>query len=44
VAGEKEYEAEKVVRSKGVPVNPNLLEQLQTMRDALGIEGYEAYI
>jgi L-2-hydroxycarboxylate dehydrogenase (NAD+) len=43
VAGEKEYEAEKRVREQGVPVNPNLLQELQTMRDELGIKGYEAY-
>jgi L-2-hydroxycarboxylate dehydrogenase (NAD+) len=43
VAGEKEYEAEKRVREQGVPVNPNLLQQLQTMRDELGIPGYEEY-
>jgi LDH2 family malate/lactate/ureidoglycolate dehydrogenase len=43
VAGEKEYEIEKVRRVKGVPVNPNLEHQFQTMRDELEIEGYEAY-
>jgi LDH2 family malate/lactate/ureidoglycolate dehydrogenase len=43
IAGEKEYEAEKHVRQQGVPVNPNLRLQLQTMRDELGIEGYEEY-
>ena len=43
VAGEKEYEQEKSVREQGVPVNPNLLLELQTVRDELGIEGYEAY-
>jgi LDH2 family malate/lactate/ureidoglycolate dehydrogenase len=43
VAGEKEYEAEKVIRQRGVPVNHNLRQQLQTMRDELGIAGYEAY-
>ena len=43
VAGEKEYEKEKMVRQQGVPVNRNLRQELQTMRDALGIEGYEAH-
>jgi L-2-hydroxycarboxylate dehydrogenase (NAD+) len=43
VAGEKEYEKEKSVREQGVPVNENLLLELRTMRDELGIEGYEAY-
>jgi L-2-hydroxycarboxylate dehydrogenase (NAD+) len=43
VAGEKEYEAEKRVRAQGVPVNPNLRQELQFVRDELGIEGYEEY-
>ncbi len=43
VAGEKEYEAERRVRAQGIPVNPNLLRELQIMRDELGIPGYEAY-
>jgi LDH2 family malate/lactate/ureidoglycolate dehydrogenase len=43
VAGEKEHEMEQVVRTRGVPVNPNLRSELQTMRDELGIPGYEAY-
>ena len=43
VAGEKEYEIEKVRRVEGVPVNPNLERQFQTMRDELAIEGYEAH-
>jgi len=43
VAGEKEYEREQIVREQGVPVNDNLRVELQTMRDALGIKGYEAY-
>ncbi|HOT93502.1 MAG TPA: Ldh family oxidoreductase [Anaerolineae bacterium] len=43
VAGEKEFENEKRVREQGVPVNTNLRKDLQTMRDALGIGGYEAY-
>jgi L-2-hydroxycarboxylate dehydrogenase (NAD+) len=43
VAGEKEHEAEQRVRAQGVPVNANLRRELQTMRDVLGIEGYEEY-
>lgn len=43
VAGEKEYEKEKVIREQGVPVNPNLRRQFQTMRDELNITGYEEY-
>jgi L-2-hydroxycarboxylate dehydrogenase (NAD+) len=43
VAGEKEYEMEEVVRQRGVSVNRNLRAELQTMRDELGIAGYEAH-
>lgn len=43
VAGEKEYESEQRVRAAGIPVNRNLRAELQAMRDALGIAGYEAY-
>ncbi len=43
VAGEKEYESEQRVHANGVPVNRNLRQELQTMRDALGIAGYEEY-
>lgn len=43
VAGEKEYEIEQERRRAGIPVNENLKRELQTMRDALGIAGYEAY-
>lgn len=43
VAGEKEYEAEKRIRVQGIPVNRNLMRELQVMRDELGITGYEAY-
>ena len=35
--------AERLVREQGVPVNHNLRQELQTMRDELGIEGYEAF-
>jgi L-2-hydroxycarboxylate dehydrogenase (NAD+) len=43
VAGEKEYEKEKLVREQGVPVNDNLRRELQIVRDELGIPGYEHY-
>ena len=43
VAGEKEWEMEKVVRERGVPVNPNLKRELQIIRDELEIEGYEEW-
>jgi len=43
VAGEKEFEKAQVVRQKGVPVNANLRRELQTIRDELGIVGYEAW-
>lgn len=43
VAGEKEHENEKRIRKEGIPVNPNLRRELQTMRDELNIAGYEAY-
>jgi LDH2 family malate/lactate/ureidoglycolate dehydrogenase len=42
VAGEKEYEMEQVRREQGIPVNRNLRRELETMREELGIEGYEA--
>jgi LDH2 family malate/lactate/ureidoglycolate dehydrogenase len=43
VAGEKEYERIEIVRQAGIPVNANLRRELQTMRDELGILGYEAH-
>jgi LDH2 family malate/lactate/ureidoglycolate dehydrogenase len=43
VAGEKEYGKEALIRERGVPVNANLRQELQTMRDDLNIEGYEAH-
>lgn len=43
VAGEKEFENEQRVRQQGVPVNPNLRQELRTLRDELQIEGYEAF-
>jgi L-2-hydroxycarboxylate dehydrogenase (NAD+) len=44
VAGEKEHEMENIVRARGVPVNRKLRQELQTMRDALDIEGFDAYL
>ncbi len=43
VAGEKEYEKRAIVREQGVPVNQNLRQELQAMRDELQIPGYEDY-
>mgnify|MGYP001132831427 CR=1 FL=1 len=43
VAGEKEHYRTQERTEQGIPVNPNLCQELQTMRDELGIEGYEAY-
>ena len=43
VAGEKEYELEQTVRQQGIPVNTNLREELQYMRDELDISGYSTY-
>jgi L-2-hydroxycarboxylate dehydrogenase (NAD+) len=43
VAGEKEHEQQEQVRERGIPVNRNLRRDLQTVRDELGIAGYEAY-
>ncbi len=43
VAGEKEWDMEQTVRERGVPVNANLRKDLGSMRDELGIEGYEPF-
>jgi LDH2 family malate/lactate/ureidoglycolate dehydrogenase len=43
VAGEKEHERQELVHKRGIPVNRNLRRDLQTVRDELGIAGYEAY-
>jgi LDH2 family malate/lactate/ureidoglycolate dehydrogenase len=43
VAGEKEHEMIAQRQEQGIPVNPNLRRDLQTMRDELDIKGYEAY-
>jgi LDH2 family malate/lactate/ureidoglycolate dehydrogenase len=42
VASEKEHEKEQEVRQRGIPVNPNLRQELQTVRDELHVTGYEA--
>ena len=42
VAGEKEYENEQQVPKRGIPVNPNLRRELESMRDELGITGYDS--
>jgi L-2-hydroxycarboxylate dehydrogenase (NAD+) len=43
VAGEEEHEKQELVRERGIPVNRNLRRDLLTVRDELGIVGYEAY-
>jgi LDH2 family malate/lactate/ureidoglycolate dehydrogenase len=43
VAGEKEHEKQQLIRERGIPVNRNLRRDLQTVRDELGIAGYETY-
>jgi LDH2 family malate/lactate/ureidoglycolate dehydrogenase len=43
VAGEKEHEMIQARTKDGIPINPNLRRELQTMRDELEIQGYEAY-
>ncbi|MFY9176404.1 MAG: Ldh family oxidoreductase [Caldicoprobacterales bacterium] len=40
-AGEKEYDTWTYRKDKGVPVNPELLRELVTVRDELGLEGYD---
>jgi LDH2 family malate/lactate/ureidoglycolate dehydrogenase len=39
-AGEKAYLREQRIRKEGVPVNPNLRNNLHTMAEALGLSGY----
>lgn len=39
-AGEKEYEIELERRKTGIPVNQSILEDLHTMQNELGLEGY----
>ncbi len=43
VAGEKEHEMIRTRRERGIPVNPGLCAELRSMRDELGIGGYESY-
>jgi L-2-hydroxycarboxylate dehydrogenase (NAD+) len=43
VAGEKEYHNERRIRAQGVPVNRNLRKDLRSVREDLGITGYEDY-
>jgi LDH2 family malate/lactate/ureidoglycolate dehydrogenase len=43
VAGEKEHEKTGIIQEQGIPVNPNLRQELQIMRDELDIAGYEAH-
>ncbi len=43
VAGEKEYDKELLIREQGIPVNPNLRRELQTLRDELRISGYQTH-
>ena len=44
VAGEKEHIQQESVRERGIPVNRNLRRDLQSVRDELGIAGYEAFL
>ncbi len=43
VAGEKEHDMQAIVRQQGIPVNKNLRQELETMRDELNIAGFEAH-
>jgi len=43
VAGEKEHERQELVRERGIPVNRNLRRDLQSVRDELGLAGYESH-
>jgi LDH2 family malate/lactate/ureidoglycolate dehydrogenase len=43
VAGEKEHEKQAIIQQQGIPVNETLRQELQAMRDELGISGYEAH-
>ncbi|MCJ7549893.1 MAG: Ldh family oxidoreductase [Anaerolineae bacterium] len=43
VAGEKEFDKERVVVEKGIPVNAKLRSSLQFVRDELSVDGYQAY-
>ena len=41
VAGEKEYEMEKIRAKKGIPANENLQNNLRIMQEELGLTGYD---
>ena len=43
VAGEKEYEKTAEIRERGVPINASLRSTIQTLRDTLGVRGYEEW-
>jgi LDH2 family malate/lactate/ureidoglycolate dehydrogenase len=43
VAGEKEHEKQVTIREQGIPINENLRQELQAMRDALRLSGYDRY-
>ena len=43
VAGEKEHEMLESVRRRGIPVNRNLRQELQLLRDELSITGFDKY-
>jgi LDH2 family malate/lactate/ureidoglycolate dehydrogenase len=43
VAGEKEHEMQESVRRRGIPVNRNLRQELQLLRNELHITGFEGY-
>jgi L-2-hydroxycarboxylate dehydrogenase (NAD+) len=41
VAGEKEYEMEKIRIKEGIPANPNLQKNFKIMQEELGLTGYD---
>lgn len=43
VAGEKEFEKEKEVHERGIPVNDNLRRELAAMRDDLSLAGFASW-
>jgi L-2-hydroxycarboxylate dehydrogenase (NAD+) len=40
-AGEKEYEMEKIIRKRGVPVIPNLQKEIKYLQKELGLDQYD---
>jgi len=40
-AGEKEFESEKIIRVKGIPIIPNLQKELKFIQNDLNLTGYE---